>query len=544
MCATAAQAQIQREVDVTRAYEPSVENALKLNITPDMTDTVQLRPDFRYEITPRPLVYGFPVDPISPARFAAVGEAVRYPFYAKLGIGGPMQSVADLRYAKQLTQRLNVGAYATHQGQYSKIKNDMDIKESASGTDNRAGAFLDYRAAKDLVIGGELDYRFRNVHRYGYYAPGSMPSFFDTSKDNLLQFYHDVQLRFSAGNSFTDRDKVNFRVGAGIDYFAERYKYDQFVWNVDALVGFRAGYDGFLTIGGDINMTSGSNNMDDRSGMIGKAGVAYHYDNGDFRVKLGAEIGYSETKNGDGKENRTLFLPQIRVEKDLLDGGLTPFADLRSEVTDNSFGELMKRNPYTFSGVWAPNTVSYQVRAGIKGGAGSVKYKVYGGYDMLRDNFYWANVQEYSAFGNAFTTLTDSLNVFRAGAEIQANIRNAVTLNAGVHYANYSSENYSVAAGLPEIKADFSATYNHRKRLYVTLGLEMIGERTMFELDNGVRRNVVPWQADLRFGLDYFVTPQFGVFFNANNLLNHDIYEFNRYRGLGTNGMVGVKISF
>ena len=536
---------IQREVNVTRAYEPSVQHSLKLNIMPDMTDTTQMRPDHQYEITPRPLNYGFAVNPLNPARIATVAETAPLPFYAKLGAGYALQSVADIRYAKPIGDRTHFGAYASHYGRYGKIKNDMQIKESATGTNNRAGAFLDFRADDDFLISTELSYDFRNVTRYGYYSSsGSLPSWFDTSKENLKQHYHNPRFDFFAGNSFTDHNKFNFGLSGGVNYFADRYNYNQFGWEFDASFGFRAGTDGFFIVGAQAFGNSGMKNIRDFSNIAGYPKATYYFDNGDFRFTLGVKIGYTETKMGDEKDDRSLFLPALTLEKALAGGRFTPFADISSDVTDNSYGAMAKRNPYLFSGIYAPNTVGYNGRIGVKGTLGTFKYKVYGGYDLFKDYVYWVNAQEYSAYGNAFSVLTDDLNAFRAGVEVRANILNALTLEGNFVYSDYSPDNYDFAGGEPEIRAAFGIGYNHRNRLYLKLGAEVTGERTLFEYDGVLKTHVLPGQTDLRFEVEYFINKQFGLFLNLNNLLDHKIYEFNRYRELGINGMAGIKISF
>ena len=49
-----ASAQVEKRVEVTKAYVPSVEGASKLAVVPDMTDTVKMRPEIDYTITPLP----------------------------------------------------------------------------------------------------------------------------------------------------------------------------------------------------------------------------------------------------------------------------------------------------------------------------------------------------------------------------------------------------------------------------------------------------------------------------------------------------------
>ena len=47
-----AAAQVEKQVEVTKAYVPKVESASKLAVRPDMTDTTRLRPDNRPSMLP------------------------------------------------------------------------------------------------------------------------------------------------------------------------------------------------------------------------------------------------------------------------------------------------------------------------------------------------------------------------------------------------------------------------------------------------------------------------------------------------------------
>ncbi|MCD8185079.1 MAG: hypothetical protein LUD68_01050 [Rikenellaceae bacterium] len=244
---------------------------------------------------------------------------------------------------------------------------------------------------------------------------------------------------------------------------------------------------------------------------------------------------------------------------DFLEGGLTPFVDIRGTITDNSYRSLLYRNPYLYSGQFALNTIDYSGRAGLKEVIGSsFKYQLYGGYSILENAAFWANAYEgydspgngasaafYGNEGNVFTVLTDDLNYFEAGLEVQANFLNVFTLTGGLNYYHYSPDNFEQPWGMPEWKARFEAAYNHRNKLYIHAGFDYLGKRQMFSLlGTAGTVNEVAGQFDLKIGADYFIHKQFGMFVQLNNLLGHDIYYFNRYKELGINGTAGVKISF
>ena len=47
------EAQVQKQVEVTKAYAPTLNEAHKIAITPNMVDTVKMTPDIDYTISSR-----------------------------------------------------------------------------------------------------------------------------------------------------------------------------------------------------------------------------------------------------------------------------------------------------------------------------------------------------------------------------------------------------------------------------------------------------------------------------------------------------------
>lgn len=66
LAAMTVNAQVEKQVEVTKAYVPSLEQAVKLRIEPDMTDTMTLRPEIDYTITPLSLQTTLGTRPIRP----------------------------------------------------------------------------------------------------------------------------------------------------------------------------------------------------------------------------------------------------------------------------------------------------------------------------------------------------------------------------------------------------------------------------------------------------------------------------------------------
>jgi hypothetical protein len=435
----------------------------------------------------------------------------------------------------------------------------MAVEEKATSTDNRADAWIDFRPIETLFFKLDVGYDYRNVLRYGYYRENTPATSFDTSDDMMKQHLQNLRARLTVG-TLDPSSPVDVRIGLGVESFMDRYKYDQTRFDLDYAFGFRARANGRLILDGAISLIRGRNNLKGVKNPLGRFDFAYETRKDGLWLRLGAGFGFAESKPSPaGRDSmRIAFLPQLILEKELAEGRLTPFVHLRGTLVDNSYGALTRRNPYLYSGQYAPHTLDYTARAGIKGTIDSrLRYTVYGGYTMQKNAAFWANAYSgvdapgnganqsfYNNKGNVFTVLTDDLNFFEAGADFEADILGVLTWSGALNCRSYSPDTFAEAWGMPAMTASMGLTYNHRDRLYLNAGIEYTGVRQMYSHVYEGIVNELPGQTDLTFGLDYFINRQIGVFFQANNLLNQRLYEFNRYPGLGLNGVVGIELSF
>ena len=88
-------AQVEKRVEVTKAYVPKVESALKLAVEPDMTDTTRMLPGSDYTVTPLSLQTSLATRPIRPATVTCWELNRPLPFYLKVGAEYPLNSVLD-----------------------------------------------------------------------------------------------------------------------------------------------------------------------------------------------------------------------------------------------------------------------------------------------------------------------------------------------------------------------------------------------------------------------------------------------------------------
>ncbi|HEY9561391.1 MAG TPA: hypothetical protein VIR29_11465, partial [Anseongella sp.] len=91
------------------------------------------------------------------------------------------------------------------------------------------------------------------------------------------------------------------------------------------------------------------------------------------------------------------------------------------------------------------------------------------------------------------------------------------------------------AWNVPALKLYMSPTYNYRDKLFLTADLFYVGERNAYlgNSGTGASYQVLDPYADLNFGATYKINTNFGVFLNANNILNKQYEHYLNYQGLG-----------
>ncbi len=565
--ATGVQGQIQKQVDVTRAYEPSVANFQKLNLSPNLTDTTSLRPEFTYNITPHPLSYTFGTSPIRPTSFNTVDSRQLYPFYLKVGSGAPLQSVLDF-YATKAYNRGNLGASVNHYGQWADIENDMQVKEPSTLTFNSANVWGDLRVTRSLILGANVGYDYNVANRYGYYTPSTdiampvtLPDWFDP--DDQKQRFSTFHGGVTFGTDFVDMDRFNFQVAADIADMGDKFDFGQTDYTVGLTLGKNFEYFGLLA---DASYTGVDGRMPDLTPLpevlwaepfgstLWCAGASVSYDNGNTRFRLGFDFHIEDNSIEENKH--THFFPLFEFEKEFADGRLIPFLTVDEDMIFNDYRRLAGRNPYIYQGVNGANTHEYNGRVGLKGRLSpSFRYKVFGGYSDIHEMAGYYNVEiplpSPGVLDNAFALYQGDAKLWTAGIELEANVMNAVQLWGKAQYFNYKLKDdvflFDKPLDRPDFTVEVGAHYNYREKLYLGLRGNLIGSRYTLALHEGnpVAESGKTGQVfDLGFNADYFITRQVGVFVEVNNILNQKLYPFNHYPGLGVNFMAGVKLSF
>lgn len=538
-------AQVEKQVEVTKSYVPSVGRAEKLSITPDLTDTVRIVPDIDYSVVPLSFATNLTTRPIRPATVTYWEFNRPLPYYVKVGAGYPLNSVVDI-YAS--TQNKNTGyllGYLNHDGQYAKIRNNFDEKNRSWSMRNRVGIAAGSYVGRH-TLEGDLSYDNSIYHRYA------------TIADNDRIMFNDVGAKFRFGDDFTNMSRVNFNVGINGNHLfvAESGSTNQTVLGVNAAAG-RAFGRHTLNMKVEYDYFTATNDYSDS--RLG-AGLKYGYTNDWLRLSVGADYYYNHV----GDVTHHYIIPDLAVSLNMGGTRFVPFAEVDGEILNNSFYSLSKVNPYLLpSANLDKSTVRYNLRAGTKGNmfGDKMTYRLYFGAAVIENNRYWLWVgQEVKPEASIVVkNKTNGMLVALARQrEVSLNFElgykpaNNFLATLAIHARKFSNSS-QYCNGEAQFVANFKGEYTNRKVSFgISAEMQSVRDWTAIHIiynpDSSYTElyevEKIPFTVDLGAYFNYRVASKVTLFVEGNNLANARLYNYPMYPEYGANFTIGAKITF
>lgn len=563
----AVSAQVSKSVEVTKTFEADFTGAMKLPVEADMSDTDKMQPDIVYGITPSMYPTDLSTHRFEPAKVTYWEFNRPTNFYLKMGIGYPLNTVADL-YASMHDARTGyIMAYANHLGQFGKLKNDLGIKRDCLQAKTLAGAAGGVYWGKRMFE-GRVEY-ISDVNRRYASAVG-----------NPMAEYEDFGLKLRLGDDFVDLSRINFNIELHGDYFHDKsdwvhhfagtgdasYKLQQFDFGFAGRVARRFGRH-YTEILADYDGYRGTKTLKGYVENMLRVGLRYGYTpkSGVVDLTVGADYVYDRVKARD-KASHYVFPYAKLLFNVSSNGGIIPFVEVDGSVHDNSYRSLAFDNPYVefWEGrdsdtnrnklISLPATVDYNLRAGIEGkfGRGKVGYRLFANMAFFENSIYWYSCDH--AWARLMTARRDVLTL---NLELEYSPTSPLTLSAGVRgriFKDYAEiADYEIGGGESPVDGFLKVRYKHRK-FSVGAYAKASGATEWCNIVYGVDENdpTVYEKKNERFGgyvdlgVNFEMTVKEGcsVFLEGANLANMKIYHFAHYREQGIRCTAGVKLTF
>lgn len=565
-------AQVAKQVEVTKDYIPQVAKAEKKSIEPNMVDTVTIRPDIDYTITPRSFSSALNTSRLRPASVTYWEYDRKYPFYLKAGVGYPLNTIADL-YAT--THRADVGyltGYVNHQGQFSKIK---VIDPSTQGIFNNNARQMLNRVGVNggkyvgrYTLNGDVFYESDVYNRYPYETVNE----YDPRKID----FENIALKLKFGDSFADLSHLNFMVDAGFDFYNDKSatvnfadlkapttadKYQQIAASASARIARNIGKRSMFSVAAGYRGYYGMRTLSHYRNTIASLAVRYGYKSKRMLdLKVGVDYHFDKVSLLAAKHH---VMPYVYLGLNVRDNGrFVPYVELNGELHNNSYQELQRRNPYVamlgYAGMPSmnsaeslPNTALYNLRFGFTGHTKNSRlaYRLYANMAFIDNSLYWYSVNR--AF---FGVELARRNICSINASVEYKPISSLIVEARVRGMIYTTF-ATVENALPAIEARLALRYTHRK-FAIGASADLVGSsrwtsilkyrqgqdfQAMVAINPGVK---VPTTVDVGLTADWFASDKCTVFIEGRNLANMNIYRWVYYREYGIHFTAGVKIQF
>lgn len=569
---------VSRELTLEREYDPSVQDANKVNTLPAVKEP---------EVRKMPIDYSTFTVPTEPQReigllpSGSIMTDMKYNKrrgYLNFGAGTLLNINGDAGYHILSTDRDQLNLFFSHRstnGNIKFIQDHIDAKTKAKLNENLGG--LNYRHVSDksaFKIGANYGRSSFNYYGLpGYLFPTVTPSpGIESENSETPVFDNDTNQVNQTINAYIGVESVpDAPVGYlfNVDYINFGQKYSNMIdadgvteHTIQALFDLHATFGGAQKVGlgakidyfnykvpniliGDIGQELSDNRF------IGTLSPYYKVEGENWNIKLGVNASFIT------KEDKK-FVASPNIAADVAVGNKTVLyltAEGGPEV--NSYYELSRKNRYVaLYGTPATSRTWLDALAGVKSGvAPGFWFDIFAGYKITDDDCFFLPVT-MTQFGNTSSIILLDSKRFLVGVNLKYAYQKLFEINLKGVYNNWNIEdtdNWLIEDPTPEFKA-----YG-RPEMEITAGLKVNPiERLSLQADYylGTGRYTSMWMRghsdplkmkninELNVTGSYTFNDTFGIYAKVNNLLFQKYEMLYGYPLQGFSIMGGININF
>ena len=555
---------LKQEVEVVKAYHPSILDAQKINDIPQIKPEQTEAPTFDYSIFSKPVFSTFDPTPVAAAKMVGDPKEPLGLGLLKLGFGNYLTPYGELFFNAQPTQKSNFGMHFSHLSSSGKVKLLNEDLVKAPESENTAEIF-GKKFFRKSTLSGSLAFDRKAFTYYGY--AGDRLS--DALKEELIPYFQDKQY-FSKGTA-TFHLKSETLSTAELNYdFGAKYHY---------LISKTGQTEHEVVLSGDV-----SKNIDNALGLLSASLTVYKADSimNRFYREFGKKQQTILRANPSvmwSTENASLQLglntamildidtdadfkiwPKVKAEWSPVPQVLTLFAGVDGHLQHNTYSAIAAENPYVDPYHDVANTnYKYIVSGGFKGKLTSkTNYVAEASYSAIEKQhfyiLYGQDVFNLSSVGsrslnNTFDWVYDDVNILKLSGEVMHSVSDNFSVRLLGNYYSYDLKSLDKPWQMPNFDFTLSGVYKPTEQIKFTTDIFVVGKRSALisELPNSSRLSRVVNMdpiIDLNVGAEYQFSPKLNFFAKLNNFGFQKYEQWLGYTNKGLNWMAGISYSF
>ncbi|MDP2887605.1 MAG: hypothetical protein Q8P34_01400 [Bacteroidota bacterium] len=555
---------IKQEVEVVKAYQPTISEVEKINDIPKIKTEQTEAPVFDYSIFSKPVFSTFDITPVAAAKMFGEPKPEMEMGLLKLGFGNYMTPYGELFFNSQPDKNSNFGMHFKHLSSYGKIGLLNGDIVKAPQSENIAEIFGE-KFWRKSTLSGSLAFDRKSFNYYGY--TGDILS--DELKDEMIPYYQDKQY-FSKGTAKVglkgeNISPLDFNYDFGLKYHYFKTKTgqteNQTVFSGDMSKKYGQTF-GLLNTSltyylADGVMNNFSNSIGSKQQILIRVNPSVMWKTEGAKLQAGVN---STIVFDDDTDASMLIWPKVKAEWSPVPKILTIFAGVDGHLQHNTYSNIAAENPYAdpFHDVLNTN-YKYIVSGGLKGKFSSkTNYVAEASYSKVKDQhfymLYGRDVLNLSAIGprslnNTFDWVYDDLKVLKLSAEVMHSVSENFSLRLLGNYYSYELETIDEAWQMPDFDVTFSGIYKPTEQLKFTTDIFVVGKRTALvseQLSSSAPSLIVEMDPiiDLNVGGEYQFNKSLNFFVRLNNFGFQKYEQWLGYTNKSFNWMAGMSYTF
>lgn len=557
---------LRREVEVTKAYTPTVSDANKLNSMPELDETEHQKPTFNYNIKSQPVFSTFSVSPLKAATIETEPHIQKGYGLVRAGLGNYTKPYGEVFFNNLNSKNSVFGIHARHLSSFSKINLKGGDKVDAPFMNNQLELFVK-NSIRNSILSVDADLKQDAFNYYGYpldpipmvlLAENQQINYYGTKQSFLKGGFH-----IGLDNPGAEMDDQE--VGFDFNYHYFGTKTDQREHFVNFTVNYRQPLvSGVGLIEGGVEYANASQITLPTDSLLGKksttilfAKPAWYIGDKKANATLGVSTWFIMQSDMDTEAK---IAPNIKANWSPVEEIITLFAGIDGDFSHNYYSKIAYENPFVNP---THNVRNSMQRIRFYGGfdgkfSKKTAFKVSGEYAVIADQpLYYLNEAYYLSplvnpnplvVDNTFAVLYDDINRTKLNAEIYHASSDKLDLLLSVNYYNYKMKEQEEAWNLPQWDATVTVGYKVTEQLSVNADIFMIGERKALIIQEDLlsssgplyKSNSLDPVIDINFKANYQLTSKFSLFGQLNNLgfqgyerwLGYPVQSFNFLAGI------------
>ena len=537
---------LNKQVNVVKAYNPTISDAYKLTFMPTLQDTLKVDTRFEYFIQPVMEPVDFRVRSLDALTLRAEPETKLKNSYVRAGFGSYWTPYGALDINTLGNRNGAMGISMAHLSSQGRIKMPDDRKVYAGYADSEVklyGSRIMDRSTFSTNVHFNEDHHFL----YGYNT--------DTLNDGTLATPYNLRV--------LTKDSMDYQrfivLGADFEWKANERSPKGFEYKVDGGYDFLMDFQKEMEHNGELgfdfsqqfkNWTLGADIGADYVYRIMSAdSVNYVVAHADPFV--GFEWKYIRLKAGpkvamDRNATDFFFYPMVNLEVNITNL-VVPYIGLNGYYEENNYLKIKKENPFVVDDLEVnPTNHLFVAYGGLRGRfLPKMAFNLYVSWEDVDDwHFYVPDMT--NPLMNRFTVAYDSGELLSMGGEIGIRQPENLSLILKGNYYQYKLDNLAAPWHKPEWDATLTARYGFDARLELQADLYLMGPRPVPSIDPvkyGPIQTLEPI-IDLNFSAQYAFKQGIGFFGRVNNVISDNYAVWQNYPSQRINFLLGVSWTF